>query len=80
MKRDSEEKMNQYIKDDVSENRKGVEKMVAKHREMEKKGRFYLANRICNTYIWVRDGHNVQERIRRFNERFENKEIRNMQI
>lgn len=78
MKIDSEE--TKYIKIDVSENSKGVEKMVAKQCEKEKKGRFYLANRICNTYIWVRNGHNVQERIRRFNERLENKEIRNMQL
>ena len=65
MKIDSEE--TKYIKIDVSENPKGVEKMVAKQREKEKKGRFVKAG--IKTWILVGNHEKAEKRIARFNER-----------
>lgn len=65
MKIDSEE--TKYIKIDVSENPKGVEKMVAKQREKEKKGRFVKAG--IKTWTLVGNHEDAEKRITRFNER-----------
>lgn len=76
MKRDSEDILNSYMKADVFKNPAGVDKKVAEQRKKEMNGRFYFANKVANTYIFVKNGDNVSERIDRFNSRFPSNELK----